>query len=79
MNAILQLPAVLNFADYHEIEHISDDVNKFISNKKDQVKESEVGFDGWSYWGLFYVGKKPTKAEITKLLDDAGYEPEEDQ
>lgn len=71
-------PAVREFQDYHDIHHYADDLNKLFNNPK-VIRNKEVGYDaGGCYWGVFYVGRKPAKAVINKLLADANYEPEEE-
>ena len=68
-------PAVREFRDYHDIQYYADDLNKLFSDAK-AIRNAEIGFDaGGCYWGVFYVGRKPAKAVIDKLLADAGYEP----
>ena len=64
-------PIVEEFRDYHDIDEFADNLNK-VFNKR--VRCAEVGFSG-DYWGVFYVGRKPTKAVIKELLDKAGFEP----
>lgn len=69
-------PAVREFQDYHDIYHYADDLNKLFKNSQ-VIRNEEVGFcDGGCYWGVFYVGRKPSKAVIKELLDDAGYVPQ---
>ncbi len=70
-------PAVREFQDYHDIQHYADDLNKLFSNSK-VIRNEEIAFDaGGCYWGVFYVGRKPAKAVIDKLLADANYVPED--
>jgi len=69
-------PAVREFQDYHDIPAYGCDLNKLFNNPK-TIRNEEIGFDaGGCYWGVFYVGRKPAKAVIAKLLADAGYEPD---
>ncbi len=69
-------PQVGSFGDYHDIDYLVNDLNKLgMFNKK--IRCAEVGFSG-EYWGVFYIGRKPKKADIKELLDKAGYEPLED-
>ncbi len=66
-------PIVDSFWDYHEIDYLAAEINKLgMFDKK--IRCEEVGFCG-DYWGVFYVGRKPAKAVIDKMLADAGYEP----
>ena len=71
-------PAVREFQDYHDIHHYADDLNKLFNNPK-VIRNEEIAFDaGGCYWGVFYVGRKPSKAVIKELLDKAGFVPDED-
>jgi len=68
-------PAVREFRDYHDITEYGFDLNKLFRSPAKVIRNAEVGFDaGGCYWGVFYVGRKPAKAVIDKLLADAGYE-----
>lgn len=74
---IATFPAVREFQDYHGIPSYADDLNKLFDKT---IRNAEVGFSaGGCYWGVFYVGRKPAKAVIDKLLADAGYEPDEEE
>lgn len=69
-------PAVREFQDYHDLYHYADDLNKLFSSSK-VIRYNEVGFcDGGCYWGVFYIGRKPSKSVIKELLDAAGYVPQ---
>lgn len=71
-------PAVREFRDYHDIWEYGLDLNKLFKSPK-AIRNAEVGFDaGGCYWGVYYVGRKPAKAVIDKLLDDAGFIPDLD-
>ena len=74
---IATFPNVREFQDYHDIQHHSDDLNKLFG---ETIRNAEVGFDhGGCYWGVFYVGRRPAKAVIKKLLADADYESMRDE
>ena len=64
-------PQVGHFGDYHDIDHLAYDLNK-LGMFDQKIRCSEVGFSG-EYWGVFYVGRKPAKAVIKELLDNAGF------
>ena len=69
----VDFPVVNQFADYHELDDFACQLTKLFGRK---VGFYEVGLcanDRW-YWGMFYVGRKPAKAVIDKLMADAGYE-----
>ncbi len=70
-------PQVGHFGDYHDIDYLADELNK-LGMFDQKIRCAEVGFSG-HYWGVFYVGRKPAKAVINKLLADAGFEPDEDE
>ncbi|KKL79105.1 hypothetical protein LCGC14_2018210 [marine sediment metagenome] len=73
----VNFPMIMSFVDYHEIRQTASHMIQMF----DQIVESdEVGFDIYNmYWGVFYVGRKPAKAVINKLLVDAGFKPEPDE
>ena len=64
-------PIVEDFGDYHDIDVFADTLNRVFDTK---IRCDEIGFCG-NYWGVFYVGRKPSKAVIQELLDKAGYVP----
>lgn len=65
----IKFPFVESFNDYHSITYKMDDLNEVLTPK---VKSAEIGFDG-NYWGLFYVGKKPSKKVVDSMLKSAGF------
>lgn len=65
----LTLPCVSEFYDYHDIDCLADDMKKHFNVK---IKCFEVGFSDGLYIGCFYVGVKPTKEEVEKLMEKAG-------
>jgi len=72
-------PAVREFRDYHNIREYGLDLNKLF-NPARPIRNAEVGFDaGGCYWGVYYVGRKPSKAVIEQLLADADYVPDSDE
>jgi hypothetical protein len=64
--------AVIPFSDYHEIPMFADNYNQL--NKKFKLsgrlrwEEVEGVALDYSYLGLFWVGRKPSKEQIAKLL-----------
>lgn len=62
-------PIVEDFLDYHDIDEFADTLNRVFDKP---VRNAEIGFSG-RYWGVFYVGRKPAKAVIDKMLADAGF------
>lgn len=70
-------PIVKGFQDYHDIPFHGDDLNKMFDKT---IRNAEVGFSaGGIYWGVFYVGRKPSKVTINQLLDDAGFESDDEE
>lgn len=68
-------PAVHKFQNYRDIWYYVDNLNNLFNNSK-TIRGEEVDSDHYGdYWGVFYVGRKPNKAVIDKLLADAGFEP----
>ena len=66
----IKLPFVNSFSDYHEI----DDFKESIERISDQhIKSSEIAFDGY-YWAIFYVGKRPDKDTMRKMLLKAEFD-----
>ncbi len=79
MKLKLKFPFVREFDDYHEIDFFRDTLQEFLVEK---IKGIELGFDynSGEYIGLFYMGKKPSKDVIQKLLEEREIsfeEPEE--
>jgi hypothetical protein len=70
MKTKIKFPFVDSFADYHDIIYKADELNEIFVTK---IKYKEIAFDG-DYWGLFYVGKMPSRKTIHKLLVDMGWE-----
>ena len=68
-------PYVKVFSDYHEIkEHVEHCKSIIKGIKGVELNPANYGYVeredalGWAYYGLFYVGLRPTKPEIQKLL-----------
>lgn len=68
-------PYVKSFDDYHEIEEHVEHCKSIIKsikgveiNPKDYGYEERADSLGYVYYGLFYVGVRPSKTEIQKLL-----------
>lgn len=71
-----ELPILDQFEDYHDIEFYADRLKKLFGQK---IGSAEIGFcENGRYWGVFYVGRKPNKADIKVLLDEAKYRPMDD-
>ena len=67
MKLTIKFPFIRGFSDYHEIDYYAEDLNEIFVDK---VKGIELGLDYNSrdYIGLFYIGQKPPKEVINKLL-----------
>jgi hypothetical protein len=66
---VINLPVVLSFGDYHDIDIFAEDVSRLgIKIKSKEVACFHDVFPG-RYYGLFYVGKCPDKKTINKLLE----------
>ena len=63
--------------DYHELDEFADAIKLPKRVKVKAVEAAETGNNG-QYWGVLYTGRKPSKADITKTLIDAGYQQSED-
>ena len=72
-----QFPVVLDFEDYHEIDHFATQLSKLF---KTTIKGEEWSGQDASgrYWGVFWVGKSPTKKLVQNLLTQIGYEARDD-
>ena len=55
--------------DYHSIDVVKDIMNK-TNVLGEKVKSVELGFYEPNYIGLFWIGIKPEKEEIRKLLKE---------
>lgn len=68
-------PTVHKFQGYRDIWYYADNLNKLFNNPKIiRGEKADSDHDG-DHWGVFYVGRKPSKAVIDKLLADAGFKP----
>ena len=68
MKMEVNLPKVLWVSDYHEISAIREYLAEFI-DFPGGIKATEIELGDMSgYYGLFYVGKRPSKEEIDKLV-----------
>ena len=73
----IKLPFVKRFSDYHEIDNLEDTLNSDGGIGK-KIKSHECGFVAPYYLGLFYTGKRPSKAEILKMIrTELGYSEED--
>ena len=70
MKLKIKFPFVEAFDDYHDIKDKAEYLNEIFVTK---IKYKEIAFDGF-YWGLFYVGKMPSRKTIHKLVVDMGWE-----
>lgn len=61
---------VVSVEDYHDFDLI---IESF-KGLKLKIYEHGLG-DDRRYWGVVFVGKKRKKADILKMLTDAGYLP----
>lgn len=72
-----EFPRVTHFEDYHDIDFYADDLKKLFGR---HIGSWEIGLGNNSrYWAVLYVGRKPTKAVIDKLLADAGFQSYDDE
>ena len=67
--AAKKLPYVKAFDDYHLIEEEEEKLRYVLGT---EVKSKEVAFDGM-YYGLFFVGGKPSEDMVMDLLKKAGF------
>lgn len=60
------------FTDYHELDTIANTLTDIIGKK---VKSLEVNMEDFgiefkgTYTGIFYISRKPTKAEIAEMVE----------
>lgn len=62
---------IASFYDYHDITGLEE------SMTAQGWKAAEIAFDG-KYWGLFWVGAKPSKKEIKDRLKKLGFDIKRD-
>lgn len=68
-----ELPILEQFSDYHYVDDYASSLSKLFGQK---IRGAEVGYcENGRIWGVFYVGRKPKKADIKVLLDEAKYVP----
>lgn len=66
-------PIVEKYRDYHEILIYVHRLRKLFGRK---IRWEKIGLcENALYWGIFYVGRKPNKAAMKRLLADAKYVP----
>lgn len=49
---LINIPMILSFDDYHEIDHVKNFYNQLISNKK--IKSKELFSNNYGYSAIFY-------------------------
>jgi hypothetical protein len=66
---VINLPVVLSFGDYHDIDNFAEDVSRLgLHIKAKEIHNYNDVFPG-RYYGLFYVGRCPDKKTINSLLE----------
>lgn len=71
---MFKFPAITVFKDYHEIEYFESNLNDLFNLKgEDRIKSIELYFNKYNlpeniYYGLFYVGEKPSANEILEII-----------
>jgi hypothetical protein len=67
MTLFKKLPVVVTADDYHDFDFIQSTLNSHFMNRN--IKYIELGYALYAiYLAVFYVGKKPTKNAMVKLL-----------
>lgn len=61
--ALLNLPIVIMFTDYHEIPIFASNINQVLHGKS-RVKYEELGMLGGQYVGLFYLQRNDEFDEL---------------
>ena len=69
MKTKIKFPFVGRFQDYHEILDKQIQLNDVFVQR---VNAKEIAFDGM-YWGVFYVGRIPSDANLKEMLLKAGW------
>lgn len=75
----IEVPFAQEFSDYHEIDHLADDIND-VAHAQPSLKCTEVAFCGSYYIGVFYVGRLPSRKRLKEIvkksleIDDKEYE-----
>ena len=70
----IKFPFVEGFRDYHDIRF----KQEFLSGVfVDKIKSKEVAYDG-CYYGIFYIGKIPSKDIIKEMCIKAGWQSDLD-
>ena len=78
MKLEINIPAIIEFDDYHDIEHFEEQVRTINSDLRVgeitlEVKDvmDECGKDMYNYFGLiYYRGQKPNKKERKSMILD---------
>lgn len=63
VNVRINLPILLGFSDYHEIDSFGDNISRIIP----KIKREELGSIGRKYWAIFYTARNK---EYRKLIKD---------
>jgi hypothetical protein len=65
----INLPFLYNVRDYHELQGISallsDLTGEAVRHRELELEDEDAGHVG--YWGVFYVGKCPSKQLIDQM------------
>jgi hypothetical protein len=70
----IHFPFVESFADYCSITWHGNVLNDIFIN---HVEAEEVAFCDGTHWGLFYIGRRPNKKTILKMLAKYGVEEQD--
>lgn len=62
MEVSVNLPVIMEFSDYHEIDYVTDYLKQIIKG----LKSRELEFRDGSYWGVFYLKKDERYKELCK-------------
>ena len=62
MKISVNLPIIIDFNDYHEIDYVTDSMKQIIKG----LKSRELEFRDGSYWGIFYLKKDRKYKQLCK-------------
>lgn len=72
MEIDIKIPTILRFDDYHQIDYFQNIIKKIIPEIKAWEISPDILGEKYTgcYYGLFYIGERPSIKEIKTMLDN---------
>lgn len=73
----IEVPFAQEFGDYHDIDHLADDING-LAHGCPAIESTEVVHCGNYYIGVFYIGRIPSRKRLKEIVKESlGIDDEE--